>query len=170
MQLIASVTVPSTPQTAIEFLSIPTTFTDLLLVFSARGTGDVKIKFNGSGTLASRRHLFGNGSGVGSGGASDGYAGRSAPTSATASTFGNTQIYIPNYRSSATKAYSVDSVDENNGTTAFQMIISGVWGVTDPISSLEISDLGGGGLQFVEYSSASLYGILAGSSGGVVVS
>jgi hypothetical protein len=157
-------------QLAIEFTSIPTTFTDLLLVFSGRGTGDVKIKFNGSSTLASRRHLFGTGSTRGSGSATDGYAGRSAPTSATASTFGNTQIYIPNYRSNVAKSYSVDSVDENNGTTAFQMIIAGLWNVTDPITSLEISDLGGGALQFVQFSSATLYGITAGSSGGVVVS
>jgi hypothetical protein len=157
-------------QLAIGFTSIPTTFTDLLLVFSGRGIGDVKIRFNGSSTLASRRHLFGTGSSTGSGAATDGYAGRTAMSSFTANTFGNTQIYIPNYRSNTAKSYSVDSVDENNATQAFQVILAGLWSVTDPITSLEISDLGVGGLQFVQYSSATLYGITAGSSGGVVVS
>jgi hypothetical protein len=157
-------------QTAITFSLIPQTFTDLLLVFSARGQGDVKIKFNGSSTLPSRRHLFGNGGSAGSGSGTDGYVGRSAPTTATANTFGNTQVYIPNYTSSSAKTYSVDSVDENNGTTAFQMIIAGLWNVTDPITSLEISDLGGGALQFVQYSSATLYGVLKGSDGVTSVS
>lgn len=167
-QLISSVTVGSGGASSIDFNSIPQTFTDLCLVLSNRGPGDIKITFNGSGTSASRRSLSGSGSSVSSGSGSDGYAGRSTPSGNTANTFSNTMIYIPNYAGSTNKSYSVDSVDEQNGNPAYQVLIAGLWSDTSAITSLSVSDYGGGGQPFVQYSTAYLYGLTKGSGGATV--
>jgi hypothetical protein len=158
-------------QASIEFTSIPQTYTDLFLVFSVRpdsATTDTQISFNGNTSNFSRRHLFGNGSSAGSGSAADRYVGSNPNSSYTANTFGNHSIYIPNYTASQAKSYSADSVAENNATTSVQVILAGLWNDTAAITSLAISVFGAG--NFVQYSSATLYGILKGSSGGVVVS
>lgn len=166
MTLVQTVTVGSGGAASIDFTSIPQTMTDLVLVLSGAGTGDIKIKFNGSGSLASRRSLSGNGSSVASGNGTDGYAGRSN-AAGIANTFGNTVIYIPNYAASTYKSYSVDSVDENNGTTAYQILVAGLWSNTAAITSIELSDYGSS-LNFSQYSTATLYGILKGSGGATV--
>jgi hypothetical protein len=75
----------------------------------------------------------------------------------TANTFGNTSIYIPNYRSSAAKSFSVDAVTENNATLAYQNIQAGLWNNSAAITSISISFLSGG--NWAQGSSASLYGI-----------
>lgn len=167
---IAEVTVGAGGAASIDFTSIPGTYTDLMVVHSGRNIGDIKITFNGVTTGYSRRHLYGNGSSAGSSSGSDAYVGRTAPATATANTFSNVCIYIPNYAGATNKSYSSDSVDENNGTSAYQIILAGLWSNTAAITSLSLSDYGGGGVQFTQYSSATLYGVLKGSSGGVVVS
>jgi hypothetical protein len=86
----------------------------------------------------------------------------------TANTFGNTQIYIPNYKSSVAKSLSIDGVNENNATLAYQTIFAGLWTGTVAITSIQIEENFGG--NWVANTSASLYGITKGSSGGVVVS
>lgn len=160
-------------QTAITFSLIPQTFTDLLLVYSGRfssGTGgDVKIEFNGVTTGYTHRQLFGNGSSASSSSGSGGYAGRVNPANSTASTFGNVQVYIPNFTSGNTKSWSVDSVDENNSSFASQNIIAGLWTGTNAITSLVLTDFGGS-LSFGQYSSFTLFGITKGSDGTTVVS
>ena len=178
MTLIQTVTVPSTPQAAIEFTSIPSTFTDLLVVYSARTNraalnSDIIIHLNGNTSANySFRRLFGDGSNPGSDGLTNnsngGFAGFAVGANATANTFSNCQFYIPNYRSSAAKSWSTDSVTENNGTNAFQTIQASLWNLTDPITSIAIKCFNAS--SFTQHSSASLYGITAGSSGGVVVS
>jgi hypothetical protein len=42
--------------------------------------------------------------------------------SATAGTFSNSEIYIPNYTSSNQKSFSSDSVTENNATSAIAIL------------------------------------------------
>jgi hypothetical protein len=79
-------------------------------------------------------------------------------SSTTANTFGSSQIYISNYSGSTAKTVSVDAVNENNATAAYQTILAGVWNDTDPITSAKIiisTD------SLVEHSSASLYKITA---------
>jgi len=95
----ASVTLPATG-------TIPQTYTDLKIVISARSSyvtdPDVNIyaKFNGSSTGYSSRAVFGNGSGAFSySSTTAGYTGLINASAATASTFGSTEIYIPNYTS-----------------------------------------------------------------------
>lgn len=176
MTLIQTVTVGSAGQAAIDFTSIPATFTDLYVALSIRSSAGgavdfMKMEFNNDTTASNytARTLYGSGSGNASGfNISPGNftADFNASTS-TASTFSSFAAYIPNYRSSSAKHRSVDHVSENNATTAYQMLVAGLWSGTAAITSIKFSL---GGANFVEHTSASLYGILAGSSGGVVVS
>ena len=172
MQHIETVTVGSGGAASITFSAIAADWTDLLLRLSLRaeasGTNVGAIQFNGSSSNFSMRLLQGDGSSTSSAAYSANYAGIFGGSTMTANTFGNTDIYIPNYRSSVAKSYSVDAVTENNATLAYQNIQAGLWNSTDPITSISIAFLSGG--DWAEFSSASLYGITAGSDGIVAVS
>jgi hypothetical protein len=164
--------------TSIEFSSISSGFTDLVLFTSLRSAGsnteDIYIQFNND-TAAnySFRRLYGDGSSSASDSvASASTAGRVARINGagtTGSTFSNTAIYIPNYAGSTTKSILADTVDENNATQAFQMIYSTLWSGTAAISSIKLQILTSG-INILQTSSATLYGITKGSSGGVTVS
>ena len=162
---IATVTVGSGGASNITFSSIVGTYTDLLLVHSTRtvSTGIAQasiIRFNGDTTSTNytARRLLGSGSAassdqtptIGSGGFSNN-------SSATASTFANTSIYIPNYASSNYKSLSIDTVTENNATEAYMAILAMRWSDTAAITSIVITNESGG--NFAEYSTATLYGI-----------
>lgn len=177
MQLIQTVIVGSGGAATIEFTSIPATFTDLLLVVSGRTNSGFDfdrpaMRINNLTSGYSVHTLLGDGQNP----YSTSESGQSflfaveAPYlvggTATASTFGVAQIYFPNYRSSAAKSVSLEGVTERNGVNAFQIISAGLSTDTAPITSLLI-DPGLG--NFVQHSSASLYGITAGSSNGVTV-
>jgi hypothetical protein len=159
-------------QASITFSSIPQTFTDLLVVTSLRTSRSavaeqVLISLNGSTSSFSVRALYGSGSSTASFS-----AGRdtlnAVSANATANTFSNSSIYLPNYTSANNKSFSADDVTENNGTEAYQFIIAGLWSDTAAITSLALTPGAGG--SFVQYSSATLYGILKGSDGIVTVS
>lgn len=173
MQHIETVTVGSGGAASITFSAIPDTFTDLLLVCSLRATTDVSnwtMSFNGSTSNFTMRQLFGNGSSASSNSLanSGGAYGVVNPSTATASTFANASLYIPNYAGSTNKSFSVDGVSENNATTAYQTIAAGLWSQTAAITSISFTPSGGG--NYVEHSSISLFGITAGSDGIVAVS
>jgi hypothetical protein len=157
---------------SITFSDIPDTFTDLYLVFSLRLSGDddyFTLNFNGSGTGFTSRTLRGNGSTATSTNRSDGILIYTANRSSyTANTFSNGQIYIPNYLESVAKSFSVDSLNENNATAAGAQITAGLWNNTAAISSITLNAVPA--MNFVQYSSASLFGVLAGSDGIVSVS
>jgi hypothetical protein len=92
-----------------------------------------------------------------------------SPSNYTADTFGNTAIYIPNYQASGVaKSFSTDGVAENNATSASLGITAGLSEITAAITSIRIAPPAS--INWVEYSSATLYGILAGSDGIVSVS
>lgn len=171
--LIQTVTVGSGGAASIDFTSIPGTYTDLMIVMSARNTNAVAsyysvIKFNGSATSFTNRSLGGNGSSAYSFTTPGNFAGEMSGASATSNTFGNGTIYIPNYAGSSNKSFSIDAVSENNGTTAQQDIGAGLWSNTAAITSITLTP--DGGYNYAQYSTASLYGITKGSSGGVTVS
>ena len=172
MQFIEQVTVGSGGAASITFSNIPQEgFTDLLLVWSGRSSFsdvvvDPQVSFNGSSANFTGRRLFGTGANV----FSDSTARRISAdpgATATANTFSNGQLYIPNYRSSVAKSFSTDAVGENNGTTAYQMITAGLWNDTSAITTIALSYVAG---NFVQHSTASLYGVTAGSDGIVTVS
>lgn len=166
-QAIATVTVGGTAPTTIEFNTIPTTYTDLLVKLSVRTSkGSVSdslgIYFNGSSTGYTTRSIVGNGSTATSGtdtGYTDAYVGESNADSATASTFSNQEIYIPNYQSSNNKSFSVDSVAENNATQGYNQTIAGVWANTAAITSVRFRTFNTTSRTFNQYTTATLYGI-----------
>jgi hypothetical protein len=159
---IATVTVGSGGAATIDFTSIPATYTDLLIKLCARGTstagsaGNVGyLKPNGSTSNQTRRILYGLGNSSGSDPGTD-WAYYIVPSDHTANTFGNTEIYLPNYASSNNKSASFDSVTENNATTAYMMLSASLWADVSVISSLTMSLAAG---NFAQYSTATLYGI-----------
>lgn len=162
---IASVTVGSTSQTLIQFLNIPATYTDLVIKVSGRSSGSaggatwdgIRIRPNGSTTSLSTRAIYGVGSGAGSTTDANVSGGETSSTNATASTFGNSEIYIPNYLSSSNKAISADGASENNGTSAALILAANLWSSTQAISSFNLALESGS--DFVQYSTATLYGI-----------
>jgi len=166
--LISSVTVGSGGAANIQFTSIPATYTDLLIKLSARQSTDVNsyqfsIRFNGnSSSIYTRRLLFGYGTGVDTqtqASTSSIFIGFDQASSFTANTFGNYEIYIPNYTSSNQKTLSADSVTENNTNEVYGIsIVAGLWADTAAITSILLQDLSGGS-NLVQYSTAYLYGI-----------
>lgn len=170
MQLIETKTL-GTSQTTISFSSIPQTFTDLYLVFSLRvtdtsdaGGSYYTIAINGGGTSTTTRYMQGNGaSGSAAAGPLNGLAGVAATNASTANTFCTDTLYLPNYRSSTAKSYSVDSASENDATRAFTTIVAGQWNNTAAITSLAFTPSVG---DFMAGSTISLYGIGGVGDGG----
>jgi hypothetical protein len=159
--LIASSTVGAGGASSIDFTSIPSTYTDLVLVCSLRVSrasvvNNTVIKFNGSSTSYSERVLYGNGSSAGSYSDTQIYDVNNAANS-TASTFANSQFYIPNYAGSTNKSVSNDSVSETNATAATAQLVAGLWSNTSAITSISLTDYSG--TNFVQYSTAYLYGV-----------
>jgi len=156
-------------QSGITFSSIPQTYTDLYLVYSVRTDNtnvpysNTEIQINGSSANFTSRRMFGGGSGSGESYTATNIAGLVSSAGSTSNTFGSTSLYLPNYTSNTNKSYSVDSVSENNSTSAYQEIIAGLWSQTAAITSVTIK--AEGSRNFVQYSSATLYGILKGSNG-----
>ena len=144
---------------SIEFTSIPSTYTDLYLVVSLRTTfttdqDHVDLLFNGSSANQTHRLMRGDGSSAASFTLSRMYTNSNSSTS---NTFGNMAFYIPNYTSSNAKIISTDSVTEGNAASENQAIQATLWNDTSSISSIEI--VSANSANFVQYSSASLYGV-----------
>lgn len=163
---IASVTVGSGGAANIEFTSITQTYTDLVLKISARyvqsGSGTlVEVTFNNSGTSYTNRRLIGNGSTASSSTSSTTYINALSASEGgwTANTFGNGELYIPNYTSANNKSVSVDAVTENNATTALSALTAGLWSNSSAITSIKLTGETGASLTFAQYSTATLYGI-----------
>ena len=163
--LINSYTVTSGGTSSVTFSSIPATYTDLAVKCSVRAAGsgttiNQQLNFNGdfAGNYTSI-FLEGTGSSAVSyknTGYSFHFIGNIPAASATSSTFGNCEVYVPNYISSNQKSISSDSVTENNGTTANQDLSAGLWTGTSAITSLTLT-CGSG--NYVQYSTFYLYGI-----------
>jgi hypothetical protein len=166
-EAIATVTVGSGGASSIEFTSIPATFTDLAVKVCARTDrsntqSDLYLQFNGvtTATYSYKRILGYNGSATSDGLTNDtkgGLFGWAAGSTATASTFSNSEIYIPNYTSSNAKSFSGDGVSENNATQSPVSINAGLWSGTAAITSIKIQCYNAS--NFVQYSTATLYGI-----------
>ena len=161
--LIAAVTVGAGGAASIDFTSIPSTYTDLCLKVSARSSraastwDNTQLKVNNSVSNMTNRYLSGNGASAGSGSLTVSYIGDIPATLATSNTFANQEIYIPNYAGSTNKSMSVDSVAENNATTAYAYFDANLWSQTTAINQLTV--FSGNGDNFAQYSTAYLYGV-----------
>ena len=167
MQLISTATVGVAGAATIDFTSIPGTYTDLVLVLSARATSTtatITVAFNGSSASFTNIYLNGAAGFAPTSTTGTTLVGYASTTSHTASTFSNLSIYIPNYADANNKNFSVDSVQENNGAASVNTtIFANRWANTAAITQVTLSLA-----NFAQYSSASLYGILKGSGGATV--
>jgi hypothetical protein len=163
-QIGSAVTVGALGSSTISFTSIPSTYTDLVLLTSIRTSradaieDSVKIEFNGITTGYSRRSVRGDGTFTTSLNASDALFLQNQNTSTTtANTFTNASTYIPNYAGSQNKSLSVDSAMENNATTAYANLVAGLWSNTAAITSILLTP--NVGLTFLQHTTAYLYGV-----------
>jgi len=143
--LISSQTLASTA-TTVTFSSIPQTYTDLLIVASARsgyaGSGDTIVaQFNGDAvtTNYTYRRLIGNGTTSSSASGNFFFVGYCTGSTDTANTFGSAQLIIPNYSATGIKGGSADSVYENNAALAIQGIHANSWSGTAAITSVALT-------------------------------
>jgi hypothetical protein len=162
---IATVNVGLSGAANINFSSIPGTYTDLVVKLSTRSTGgSANLYWNyngGSGTAYSSKKLFGNGAAASSlqlSGVNYFQQENAVNNSgSTASTFNNCDIYLTNYSSTSTnKSNLFDGVTENNATTAYTVLSANLWADNSAITSIGFATDG----NFVQYSTATLYGIL----------
>ena len=153
---------------SVSFLSIPATYTDLMLRYSVRAdnastvTG-MRISINNdSSALYSSEQIYGSGAAVTAENYARAvytyaYAGYINGATTTASTFTNGEAYIPNYRVSANKAWSIFNAQENNATAAYLWNAAQLYGSTTAISRLDFAL--NASVNFVTGSSFYLYGI-----------
>jgi hypothetical protein len=164
---IASVTVGSGGSSTINFTSIPSTYTDLILTISARTSGSTAngwqsgaLTFNGSTSGYAGTLLVGRGDlsavSITSGTSNIEFAFYSSDAGSTANTFANNDIYIPNYAGSNNKSTSSNIAEENNGNRAIVGMAAGLWSNSAAINQITLTPGGG---SFEQYSTATLYGI-----------
>jgi hypothetical protein len=171
---ISTVTVGSGGISTIEFTNIPQIYTDLIVKLSVRSSDTSQnpgnysimgIQFNSSTTGYSARELYGTGSAASSvtrttttiSGVDYGRFMQGIKNSYNSNTaFENFEMYIPNYTSSNNKSISLDTTGEQNASDVSQSLSAALWSNTSPISSIKFASASG---NFVQYSSATLYGI-----------
>lgn len=169
-ELIQTITVGAGGAANIEFTSIPQTYTDLHLVLSLRASKADKvseglIRINGSTSDLSNRSLIGDNSAAYTAGyVTSRIIGSANGNTATSNTFSSHVVTFPNYTSSANKSFSADAVSEDNGGYTERGIHANLWAQTAAITSLSIYS----SVNWLQYSSASLYGINKGSGGATV--
>ena len=157
----------SSSAASVTFSAIPSTYTDLVLRISARGSNastrtDVGITYNSSATGYSETEVYGTSTAAASAFNSyttSNFVGNVSGASATANTFGSVEIYIPSYTATQKKCASAFAVSENNASTNLSAMIQAtamLWQTTSAITSIDIAAIG---TTFVSGSSFYLYGI-----------
>jgi hypothetical protein len=157
----------ATSTATISFSSIPQTYQHLQIRLFARsttaaGNSNAYIQFNGVTLAAYSYHEL-----TGSGSNPAGAAGSASVTgpricnypaaSSTASMFGAGIIDILDYaNTSKNTTYRSSNGNDQNGS-GYSILFSGAWYDTNAVTSILIGDNSGG--NFVQYTSAALYGI-----------
>lgn len=149
---------------SVTFSSIPQTYTDLKMLVSVRtdrsgqDNDALYISINSNTSNLNSKLVEGIGSGAPSSYSASGTI-KIFPTvgsTATANTFGNGEIYFPNYTISQYKSFIGDGVSENNATQAIAGFSANLWSDNAAITSLTFTSIG---TNFVQYSTFYLYGI-----------
>lgn len=162
-------TVLTGTQADVTFSDIVGTYTDLVLLISARVTGSASrsestfIQLNGTATNYSYRYIQGSGSAASGSNASSTtalYIGETPQSIATSNTFSNALLYFPNYSASTNKTINMDNVQEDNQTAAYITSSTGLWSNTAAITSIRIY---GNASSFAAGSRFDLYGIKSSS-------
>ena len=161
-ELISSVTVGSGGAASIAFSAIPSTYTDLCVKYSLRANNtdgneswDLYLTLNATSTITSKV-VRGDGSVASSNSLTDRILRAVNPSNWTSNTFSNGELYIPNYTSSNNKSWSNDSVGENNATSAGMSMTAGLTSISAAVSTVTLT---GVNANFVQYSTAYLYGV-----------
>jgi len=156
----------SSSAASVTFSAIPSTFTDLVVRWSARSdrssvSDTMKLRINSdSAGNYSWTYLLGNGSVASSSqnSALDYISlGAADAATATSNTFANGELYIPNYLSSTKKPVSSINAQEDNTTAAQLWALASLWQGTAAITSVQLFP--SIGPNFVAGSSFYLYGI-----------
>ena len=159
-----SSSVLSTSASSFTFSAIPATYTDLVLKTSVRSDVsniqyDYEVSMNSTGGTNHSYTLFRGYSPTGDtfrGSNGAGILGNSSGSGATANTFGNSQMYIPNYAGSTFKPASFNNANETNASTIFLYTTAGLYSSTSAITSIILRSPG---YNFVAGSSFYLYGV-----------
>ena len=155
----------SSDTASVSFTSIPATYTDLQLLTSVRidrtGTSvNMSLDFNNNGSNYTNLALVSYGNSIDKlySTALSSFAYWYSPGStATADTFSNASVYIPNYAGSNYKSVSIDSTSEYNGADTNLLILAGLWANTAAITSMTLKNYQGSNLK--SGSTFYLYGI-----------
>jgi len=116
----------SSSAASVTFSAIPSTYTDLVVRISARGSraavvDNIVVRYNSdSSAIYSTTMITGAGSTTSSFGTSGNTSftfNTSNGNTTTANSFGSTEIYIPNYLSTTSKPISTISLSETNSAT-----------------------------------------------------
>ena len=159
--LISSSTVGSGGASDITFSSISSTYTDLVVKASLRGSrsdfyDSLDVEFNGS--AGSSRYLYGDGSAAGSTTFATRIRVQLVGSTATSDIFANFEMYVPNYASSNNKSTSIDAVGENNSSSSsYTNLSAGLWSNSAAITSIKLYFPS---FNILQHSTAYLYGII----------
>lgn len=152
---INSVSVGVSGASAIEFTSIPSSYTDLIVLLSTKPSASdtMVITLNSSTTTYTNRYLESTGSTVAT--STNAQSGRYV-NYIFSGEVNNIEIYIPEYTSSNNKIFYIESTSGRNVTENYQDVVASLWSTTDAISSVKVNFLTA---NFSQYSTATLYGI-----------
>jgi hypothetical protein len=163
---IAGVTVGAGGAANIDFTSIPSTYTDLVIKLSSRigsaaDRDGVLLTFNNNASNYSFRRLYGYDSAVVAADAASAQSsipvGNTTANNATSNTFGSHEIYVPNYAGSNFKSVNAETVAENNSSSSWVLLLNAsLWSDTAAINRVTLTPLSS---TFMQYSTATLYGI-----------
>ena len=133
----------SSSAASVTFSAIPSTYTDLVVRFSARNSaagtiGDCWVRFNAATTNYSDTEIYGTGSAAGSGRSASSWLWMGDITAAgnTANSFASSELYIPNYAGANNKVASAFTALETNATAARINAVAQLWSNTAAITSI----------------------------------
>jgi hypothetical protein len=165
MTKLATYTVGAGGDSSVTFSNIPQTYTDLVVKASARTARTastiniLNVTFNGVTTNQTARIVYGDASGLASTTDTNIWGLVAATDACTASTFGNSELTIPNYTSANYKSMFSDGLSENVGATAYTVLSAGLWSSTAAITSISFASSTSNTLK--QYSTFTLYGVKA---------